>query len=160
MLTWCIIAHFILQARAYARNNHGEKQEMDRSSVLELSKPSHPFTDLSNTSIPFLCIFLLSNVLMLTLTLLNLCKLFHWYQKQEKLTKSVYKASAIVLTCINVIALVVDIVNLKVAIINSLEFAYKYTLSLNMLVRSISSKGITSALNSMLRNTSCLLLCP
>ena len=101
----------ILQAKSYARNNT-EKQEVDRSSVLEISTISS-LTDPLNTSIPFLAIFLLSNLLILALTLLNIHKLCHRLQRQEKKIIAVYKGSAIVLTCLNLIALVTDIFILK-----------------------------------------------
>ena len=57
-----------------------------------------------------LCIFYLSKALLLSLTMLNFCKVFLWLQQQEKQTKALYKASGIVLTFVNIVLLVLDIV--------------------------------------------------
>ena len=54
-------------------------------------------------------IFYFSNLLMLTSTLLNFRKVFLWLQRQNKQIKTIYKASATVLTCVNVTALISDL---------------------------------------------------
>ena len=64
---------------------------------------------------------------MLTLTLLNLCKLFHQLQQQGKQIKAVYKGSAIVLTCLNIITLVADIWVLKARLLPYLINTFKYS---------------------------------
>ena len=46
---------------------------------------------------------------MLTSTLLYFRKVFLWLQRQNKLIKTSYQASAIVLTCVNIIALISDL---------------------------------------------------
>ena len=46
---------------------------------------------------------------MLTSTLLNFRKVFLWLQEQNIQIKSLYKASATVLACVNIIALMTDI---------------------------------------------------
>ena len=108
----CIHACFcLLQARAYARNT-GEKLETDRSLVNE-NEQTNPLTDPGNTWLLFLCVFIILNVLVLTSTFLNnYSKMFLWLQRQGKEVKVLvlYKASIIVLLCVNVLALIADIV--------------------------------------------------
>ena len=62
----------------------------------------------SNAWILVLGIFYFSNLLLLTSTLLYFRKVFLWLQRQNKQTKTLYKASAAVLTCVNMIALISD----------------------------------------------------
>ena len=50
-----------------------------------------------------------SNLLVLTSTLLHFHKGFLWLQQQNKRIKTLYKASATVLTCVNIIALISDL---------------------------------------------------
>jgi hypothetical protein len=63
----------------------------------------------SNAWILVLGIFYFSNLLVLTSTLLYFRKAFLWLQGQKKQIKSLYKASATVLTCVNIIALISDL---------------------------------------------------
>ena len=63
----------------------------------------------SNAWILVLGIFYFSNLLVLTSTLLYFRKVFLWLQRQNKQTKTLYKASATVLTCVNIIALISDL---------------------------------------------------
>ena len=115
----------MLQARAYARANGVpyEKQEMDRSIVSDADSyddEDHCYGSTLNkfilinpeyTWILILCIFLSSNLLVLTTVLLNFRKIYLRISGQGKLTtKILYKASAIVLTCVNIIAFIIDIV--------------------------------------------------
>ena len=105
---------FILQAKFYARTNingtQWSKEETDRSSVsngdqcqsLDLIKPHYAW-------ILVLGIFYFSNFLVLTSTLLYFRKVFLWLQEQKKQIKTLYKASATVLTCVNIIALISDL---------------------------------------------------
>ena len=68
--------------------------------------------------------------------MLNLRKLFHLLQKQEKLMKAVYKGSAIVLTCINIITLVADVIIIVVTIPwNSLFLLYYYDILLQHVIK-------------------------
>ena len=66
-------------------------------------------TEPSNTWILVLCTFYFLNLLVLTSTLINFRKVFLWLQRQGKQIKTLYKASAIVLTCVNIIALITDL---------------------------------------------------
>ena len=54
-------------------------------------------------------IFYFSNILVLTSTLLNFRKVFLWLQGQNKQIKTLYKASATVLTSVNIIILISDL---------------------------------------------------
>ena len=117
---------FILQAKFYARTNingtQQSKEETDRSSVSDSMRfdyyddtdqcQSHAPNFLiqpSTTWILVLGIFYFSNLLVLTSTLLYFRKVFLWLQGQNKQIKTLYKASATVLTCINIIALISDL---------------------------------------------------
>ena len=126
-----------IQAKAYARE-HGRpyvKLDVDRSLVslgytyytnqyrnmwYNVTCPTQ--TSLSNfgsednplivpelATLYFFCIFILSNLLFLSSVILYFREMFLWLQQQRQLTKSVYKASAIVLTCVNIIMLISDI---------------------------------------------------
>ena len=113
-----------MQAKAYARANGIPtlKNEMDRSTVTyqNIINDSDVCVDTSNmivgllvstdsSYIHIICIFHLSNLLLLSLTILYFRKMFLWLQQQGKQTKILYKASAIVLTCVNIILLTSDI---------------------------------------------------
>ena len=63
----------------------------------------------SNAWALVLAIFCFSNIFVLTSTLLYFRRVFLWFQQQNKRIKTLYKASAIVLTCVNIIALISDI---------------------------------------------------
>ena len=63
----------------------------------------------SNAWALILCIFAFSNLLVLTSTLLYFRTMFLWLQRQNQQIKTLYKASAIVLTCVNIIALISDV---------------------------------------------------
>ena len=63
----------------------------------------------SNTWALVLGILYISNLLVLTSTLLYFRTVFLWLQEQKKPTKTLYKASATVLTCVNIIALISDL---------------------------------------------------
>ena len=123
-----MIHAFALQAKFYARANiNGTQQsihETDRSSVSDgvryssyydlehVDCRSHDTNDLikpRNAWALFLGIFIFSNLLVLISTLLNFRKLFLWLQEQNKQIKTLYKASATVLTCVNIIALISDL---------------------------------------------------
>ena len=56
-----------------------------------------------------ICIFYFSNLLVLTSILLYFRKMFLWLQRQNEQIKTLYKASATVLTCVNIIALISDL---------------------------------------------------
>ena len=117
---------FVLQAKAYARANgvpNDKYYDMDRSRVTTISSSYYqyfyPYYDdkcLNEPSdftgaepqILILCIFLISNLLLLSFTILYFRKMFLWLQQQGKQTKTFYKASATVLTCLNIILLVLD----------------------------------------------------
>ena len=118
---------FVLQAKFYARPNingtQQSKEETDRSSVSDgvrfdyynlmiyqcKSNAANFLIQPCNTWILVLCIFYFSNLLMLTSTLLYFRKVFLWLQRQKKQIKTLYKASATVLTCVNIIALISDL---------------------------------------------------
>lgn len=107
--------------KAYARANGIpiEKQDKDRSIVRNWSilcsenqvtgYNEGPFTNTCNTPITLFGIFALANLLVLTLTSLNIRKSFLWLKRQGKQAKILYKASAIVLTFVNIITLISDI---------------------------------------------------
>ena len=112
------------QAKAYARANGiptGEKLDTDRSIIgppctisnydycYDQSANSSPLIDPSLTGLLFICIFTMSNVFMLNLALLNFRKIFLALQRQGKQAKILYKATAIVLTFVNIITLISDI---------------------------------------------------
>ena len=110
-----------MQAKAYARANGipNVKHEMDRSRVtthaydyyFDYDECRDKYSDSSLLLTPeilILCIFLLSNLLLLSFTILYFRKMFLWLQQQGKQTETLYKASATVLTCVNVILLVLD----------------------------------------------------
>lgn len=95
-------------------------QEVDRSSVSVGSKNFNPdscqgiiygtsLTNPQNSWILALCIFILSNLLMLSFTVLHFRKMFLWLQQQTEQIKILYKATAVVLTCINILVLLLDI---------------------------------------------------
>ena len=115
-----------MQAKAFARadGQSSIKLEMDRSSVspgyditdmwFSFTCPKQSFTssqliDTKNTWALIFCIFILSNLLCLTAVILYFRKMFLWLQQQGKHTKTLYKASAIVLTCVNIIVLILDV---------------------------------------------------
>ena len=112
---------FILQAKFYARTNinngtQQSKEETDRSSVSDGVRFEHyNYIDqcqnqaLIQYQILVLGIFYFSNLLVLTSTLLHFRKVFLWLQRQKKQIKTLYKASATVLTCVNIIALISDL---------------------------------------------------
>ena len=99
------------QAKSYARANGipTEKQDTDRSTVSWEQTEDPIFTDPSWTFIPFICIFIPSNLLMLSFNLLSFRKSFLLLQRQGKQAKILYQASAIVLTFVNIVALISDI---------------------------------------------------
>ena len=113
----------MLQARAYARANGVpcDKQETDRSLVYYkgLYYPKECYTTFStslspqinplNTWILIMCIFILSNMLILTSTVLYFREVFCWLQQKQQRTKTLYRASAIVLTIVNMGVLISDI---------------------------------------------------
>ena len=113
----------LLQAKAYARANGipTEKQDTDRSIIqywlyMSCENPAGgcisnvtSFTDPVYILFSFPYIFIFSNVLVLSFALLNLWKSFLWLQRQGEQAKILYKASAIVLTLVNIIALISDI---------------------------------------------------
>ena len=105
-------------ARAYINGTQQSKEENDRSSVSELDSDvsdqcqSAKFNFLIrpyNAWALVLGIFYFSNLLVLTSTLLSFRKVFLWLQGQNKQIKTLYKASAIVLTFINIITLISDL---------------------------------------------------
>ena len=111
---------FTLQAKFYARTNingtQRSKEETDRSSVSDGERfdPYDTGRCLQQAFQPqmlIIGIFYFSNVLVLTSTLLYFRKVFLWLQRQfeNKQTKTLYKASAIVLTCVNIITLISDL---------------------------------------------------
>ena len=117
---------FDLQAKFYARTNisgtQQSKEETDRSSVSDgvridyydyiyqcQSYAPNFLIQPSNTWALVLGIFYFSNLLVLTSTLLYFRKVFLWLQRQNKQIKTLYKASATVLTCVNIIALISDL---------------------------------------------------
>ena len=116
---------FALQAKFYARPNISGTQrsieDSDRSSVsdgvrfsqyYDMDCHSHAtnfFIQSDNTWLLVLCIFYFSNLLVLTSTLLYFRKVFLWLQRQNEQIKTLYKASATVLTCVNIIALISDL---------------------------------------------------
>ena len=63
----------------------------------------------SNAWALVLAIFCFSNIFVLISTLLYFRRVFLWFQQQNKRIKTLYEASAIVLTCVNIIALISDI---------------------------------------------------
>ena len=65
--------------------------------------------DPNNGWILALCIFILSNMLVLSATVLFFRKMFLWLQRQTELIKSLYKATAVVLTCVNMLVLLLNI---------------------------------------------------
>ena len=110
----------MLQARAYARANGVpcDKQEMDRRLVYDLGLYYHgkcqatastPLVNPLNTWILIMCIFISSNLLILTSTVLYFRKVFLWLQQKQQQTKTLYRASAIVLTIVNMGVLITDI---------------------------------------------------
>ena len=120
-----LIMFFVLQAKAYARANGvpNDKYDMDRSRVTTISSSYYQYVYLyyddkcRNESSDFtgvgaqiliFYIFLISNLLLLSFTILYFRKMFLWLQQQGKQTKTFYKASATVLTCVNIILLVLD----------------------------------------------------
>ena len=134
LMTSQLKPHFPLQAKAYARANDipSVKYEMDRSTVTackyvhsynnwenyywyyngECQQNSQSISKLIapyNSGILILCIFLFSNLLLLSLIILYFRTVFLWLDRQGKQTKTLYKASAIVLTCVNIILLTSDI---------------------------------------------------
>ena len=122
-----------LQAKAYARANGlpNEKQEIDRNtlSCRDMTyEPNYEFCDdlygcrdksfstysssliaPQNSWILILCILLSSNLLLLSLIILYFRKVFLWLDRQGTQIKTLYKASAIVLGCVNIILLTSDI---------------------------------------------------
>ena len=62
-----------------------------------------------NSGILIPCIFLFSNLLLLSLIILYFHTVFLWLDRQGKQTKTLYKASAIVLGCVNILLLTSDI---------------------------------------------------
>ena len=114
-----------MQAKAFVRADGPSsiKLEMDRSSVSggynltdeniryssTCPKQSSQLIDILNTWILIICIFIVSNLLFLSAVILYFRKMFLWLQQQEKHTKTLYKASAIVLTCVNSIVLTLDV---------------------------------------------------
>ena len=102
-----------MQAKAYARNT-GEKLEMDRSSVTESDcyRLTLSLIDPNNVWILFLCVFIISNLLVLTSILFNFHRLLLWLQRQENQAKFniLYKASIIVLPCVSILVFLADIV--------------------------------------------------
>ena len=119
---------YTIQAKFYARANingtQRNKEETDRSSVSDgvrlsnnyyddidycQSHAANVFIQPSNTWPLLLGILYISNLLVLTSTLLYFRKVFLWLQEQNKPTKTIYKASATVLTCVNIIALISDL---------------------------------------------------
>ena len=112
----------MLQAKAYARTNGApyDKQEMDRSLVYHsglylwechatASTRLSPLINPLNTWILIMCIFILSNILILTSTVLYFRKIFLWLQQKQQQMKILDRASAIVLTVVNMGALISDI---------------------------------------------------
>ena len=99
------------------------KDETDRSSVSDGVRFAHYYDETdycqshaanvliqpSNAWILVLGIFYFSNLLVLTSTLLYFRKVFLWLQGQKKQIKTLYKASATVLTCVNITALISDL---------------------------------------------------
>ena len=120
-----------MQAKAYARANGvpNEKQEIDRNtlSCTDMTyEPDYKICDTfygcqdksyiyspliapRNSWILILCILLLSNLLLLSLIILYFRKIFLWLDQQGNQIKTLYKASAIVLGCVNIILLTSDI---------------------------------------------------
>ena len=115
--------HFPSQAKAYARANDisSVKYEMDRSTVTvckygysydgeenyywyynrKCQQNSESISSLiapQNSWILILCILFFSNLLLLSLTVLYFRTVFLWLDRQGNQTKTLYKASAIVLT--------------------------------------------------------------
>ena len=73
--------------------------------------------------------FASSYLLVLSLASLSIQKVFLWLQQQGKLTKLLYKASAVVLTFVNVITLVLDIYfSIKYVVSGLSVLAYKVML--------------------------------
>ena len=62
-----------------------------------------------NAGVYFLFIFILSNLLFLSAVIFYFRNMFLLLQQQGKHTKTLYKGSAIVLTCVNIIVLISDI---------------------------------------------------
>ena len=99
-----------------------EKQEMDRSSVSCISYDGdhygcdmlsdNPLVDPSNMNIGMLItfIFIFSNLLVLSLTLLLFRTAISLLKRQGKQVKLLFKASAMVLTCVNLGIFISDII--------------------------------------------------
>ena len=79
-----------------------------------------------NAWLLILFIFILSNLLLLSSVILYFRKMFLWLQQQGKHTKTLYKASAIVLTCVNIIVLISDITIVTIYSIRSMNYYYYY----------------------------------
>ena len=161
-----------LQAKFYARANiNGTQQsihETDRSSVSDgvrfssyydlehIDCWSHDTNDLikpRNAWVLFLSIFIFSNLLVLTSTLLNFRKVFLWLQEQKKQIKTLYKASATVLTCVNIIALISDLS----IIISDIMQNLNSDKDLHIFISYDSCQGSTHTGYTDPRNASCLL---
>ena len=116
-----------MQTKFYAKININGAQrsieETDRSSVSDGVRFDHYYDNSfycldpaanvliqpHNAWILVLGIFYFSNLLALTSILLYFRKVFLWLQEQKKQIKTLYKASATVLTCVNIIALISDL---------------------------------------------------
>ena len=93
------------------------KQEEDRSTVSDAAiwecpeknlKWTGPI-DIQFTSGLFMSIFSSFYILVLSLTIIYIHKVFRWLQQQGNQTKLLYKASATVLTLVNIITLILDV---------------------------------------------------
>ena len=74
----------------------------DISWLMEIDK-DYPFSSLSAAVLIF-CVYLMLNILILIFTMLNIDKLYTWIKEQRESWKDLYKASAGVLTFINLAA--------------------------------------------------------
>ena len=73
------------------------------------SRGTNIFTQPRQAWVLVLSIFCFSNLLVLTASVVNFRKLFLWFQGQNDQMKTLYKASATVLTCVNIIVLISDL---------------------------------------------------
>ena len=76
---------------------------------MALPKTKFHFNRTPIVAILIFCIFILSNLLFLSAVILYFRTMFLWLQQQGKHTKTLYKASGIVLTCVNIIVLISDV---------------------------------------------------
>ena len=96
-----------MQAKTYAKSdgNHVLMNSTgleDISWLMEIDK-DYSFSS-SSAAVLIFCVFLMLNILILIFTVLNIDKLYTWIKEQRESWKDLYKASAGVLTFINLAA--------------------------------------------------------